>query len=67
MDDPRPNGRPGIGGNLERYSSEGTTVSVRRHWVRDDEAGWPEAAYWIKEQYERLRAIVVGSLVEESG
>ncbi len=56
-----------IGGNLERCSSEGTTVYVRRHWVRDDEAGWPEAASWIKEQYERLRAIVVGSSAEASG
>ena len=34
------------------------TVSVRRQWTRDDEDEWPEAADWIKEQYERLHAIL---------
>ncbi len=55
-----------IDGNLEQYSSQGTTVYVRRPWVRDDEAGWPEVAQWIKEQHERLRTILIGRLVEDS-
>ncbi len=54
-----------IGGNLEKYSSQGTTVYVRRSWVRDDEAGWPEAAQWIEEQHERLRTIL-GPVGEDS-
>ena len=49
-----------IGGNLEKYSSDGTTVYVRRRWTRDDEGEWPEAAEWIQEQHERLRAILEG-------
>ena len=44
-----------IGGSLEQCSSQGTTVYVRRPWIRDDEAGWSDAAQWIKEQHERLR------------
>jgi len=55
-----------IGGNLEKYGSQGTTVYVRRRWVRDDEAGWPEAAQWIEEQHERLRTIL-GPVSEDSG
>lgn len=55
-----------IGGNLEKYSSQGTTVYVRRRWARDDEAGWPEAAQWIEEQHERLRTIL-GPAVEDAG
>ena len=54
------------GGNLERYSSQGTTVYVRRRWERDDEAGWPEAAQWIKEQHERLRTILIDLLAENN-
>ena len=34
------------------------TITVQRAWVRDDEDEWPEAAQWIKEQFERLRAIL---------
>ena len=51
-----------LGGNLESSSLDGTTVVIQRGWTRDDEAEWPEAAQWIKEQYERLRAILVGPL-----
>ena len=54
-----------IGGNLEKYSSQGTTVYVRRRWARDDEAGWPEAGQWIGEQHERLRTIL-GPVGEDS-
>ena len=47
-----------LGGNLERNSIRGWTISVERPWVRDDENDWPEAALWIREQCERLHAIV---------
>ena len=50
-----------LGANLEKNSEEGWTVTVRRRWTRDDEDGWPEATEWIKEQYERLRAILADS------
>ncbi len=55
------------GGNLEKSSLQGTTVYVRRRWERPDEARWPEAAQWIKEQYERLRAILIDPPVENNG
>ena len=47
-----------IGDDLEKESEEGRTVRVQRSWTRDDEDGWPEAAQWIIEQHNRLRAIV---------
>ena len=47
-----------LGENLEKNSENGMTVSVRRQWTRDDEDEWPDAAEWIKEQFERLRAIL---------
>ena len=50
-----------LGENLEKNSENGMTVSVRRQWTRDDEDEWPEAAEWIKEQYERLQAILADS------
>ena len=46
-----------LGANLKN-SVDGTTVSVQRRWTRDDEDEWREAARWIIEQHERLRAIV---------
>ena len=52
---------------MQQCSSQGTTVYVRRPWMRDDEAGWPEAAQWIKEQHERLRALVAGPSVRDGG
>ena len=51
-----------LGGNPERYSVDGWSVSVQRGWTRDDETEWPEAAQWIKEQHARLQAILAGSL-----
>ena len=50
-----------LGGNLEKNSRDGTTISVRRRWTRDDQDEWPDAARWIIEQHERLRAILAGS------
>ena len=47
-----------LGGNIERNSANGWTISVQRPWVRDDENDWPEAALWITEQCTRLHAIV---------
>ena len=47
-----------LGGNPEKYSVDGWSVSVQRAWLRDDESEWPDAAQWIKEQHARLRAIL---------
>ena len=58
MDDQR------LGENLEKNNADGMTITVQRHWTRDDEGEWPEAAQWIKEQFERLRAILSGTLSE---
>ena len=51
-----------LGENLEKNSEDGMSVSVRRRWSRDDEDEWPDAAQWIREQYERLQAILSDSL-----
>ena len=56
-----------LGENLEKNSEAGMTVAVQNRWTRDDEDEWPEAAQWIKEQHERLRAIVAGPLGERGG
>ena len=47
-----------LGNDLEKYSEEGRTISVERHWDRDDEEGWAEAAQWLKDQQVRLEAIL---------
>ena len=47
-----------LGDSLEKNNTEGTTVNVQKHWTRDDETEWPEAAQWIKEQLQRLQAIL---------
>ena len=47
-----------LGGNLDDRSSNGMTIKVQRPWVRDDEDDWPDAAQWIREQCERLHAIL---------
>ena len=47
-----------LGGNLERDAKSGTSITIERPWIRDDEDEWPEAANWIKEQQERLAAVV---------
>ena len=49
-----------LGGNPERDSAAGWSVSVQRGWTRDDETEWPEAAQWVKEQHARLQAILAG-------
>ena len=51
-----------LGENLEKNSEDGMSVSVRRRWSRDDEDEWSDAAQWIREQYERLQAILSDSL-----
>ncbi|WP_420634469.1 hypothetical protein [Candidatus Palauibacter sp.] len=45
-------------GDEEARSKEGRTISVSRPWERGDKDGWPEAAWWIKDQVERLQAIL---------
>ncbi|MCY3810641.1 MAG: HNH endonuclease family protein [Gammaproteobacteria bacterium] len=47
-----------LGENLERNADDGVSISVQRPWVRDDEGEWPEVAVWIKEQQERLAAVL---------
>ena len=47
-----------LGQDLERNADNGWSISVQRPWVRDDEDEWPEAAVWIKEQQERLAAVL---------
>ena len=49
-----------LGENLEGESMKGRSVTVRRHWTGDDESEWPEVAQWIKEQHDRLKAILTG-------
>lgn len=44
--------------NVDKKSEEGRSIAVQRPWVREDEDTWPEAAEWLKEQFERLRRIV---------
>ena len=47
-----------LGDNLERNVVEGMTLTVQRHWNRDDEDEWPEAAQWVSDQQLRLQAIL---------
>ena len=47
-----------LGENVEKKAAEGWTIAIRKPWTRDDEDEWPETAQWIKEQFERLRAIL---------
>lgn len=47
-----------LGENIEKTSADGMTITVQTDWTRDDEGEWLEAAQWIKEQFERLRAIL---------
>ncbi len=45
-------------GNEASESEDGRSLSVSRAWDRDDQDAWPEAAVWIKDQADRLLAIV---------
>ena len=55
-----------LGDNLDRNSANGMTITVKRPWVRDDEDDWLDAVHWIREQCERLHAIVVNQPGDES-
>ena len=55
-----------LGDNLDRNSANGMSIAVQRSWVRDDEDEWPDAAQWIREQCDRLHAIVGDRLGGES-
>ena len=50
-----------LGEDFDRASADGMTIAVTKSWTRDDEDGWPEAAQWLREQFERLQAIVSGA------
>ena len=56
-----------LGENLEKLSVDGMSITVQKRWTRDDEDEWPEAARWIKEQFERLRAIFSDPTSEATG
>ncbi len=45
---------------IEKASNKGQSIRVQMEWIRDDQNGWPEAAHWIKQQFERLNAIANG-------
>ena len=47
-----------LGANVDEEGANGRSIAVRRPWVREDEDAWPDAAQWIKEQFERLHRIV---------
>ena len=49
-----------LGGSLEKNSEAGNSITVQKRWVQEDESEWPEAAQWIKEQHDRLKAILTG-------
>ena len=51
-----------LGEDLDKSSENGMTIHVRRSWSRDDEDDWPDAAQWIKEQFQRLSTILVDPL-----
>ena len=55
-----------LGENLEKNTAGGIAITVQKRWTRDDESEWPEAAQWIKEQFERLRVIVADPPGEEN-
>ena len=44
-------------GNEVSESEKGRSVSVCRAWDPNDQDEWPEAAFWIKDQADRLQAI----------
>ncbi|MCY3563869.1 MAG: DUF262 domain-containing HNH endonuclease family protein [bacterium] len=47
-----------LNGSQMAESENGRSVSVDRAWDRDDQEVWPGAAQWIKDQTDRLQAIV---------
>ena len=47
-----------LSGDVDRNSRRGWSVTVERPWVREDRDQWPETASWIKDQVDRLAAIL---------
>lgn len=47
-----------IADGAEREARRGRSVAVERPWARDDRDEWPGHASWIKEQSDRLAAIL---------
>ena len=45
---------------IEKESQEGRSIKVQRAWNRFNQEEWPEVAMWIKQQFDRLNAIVSG-------
>ena len=54
-----------IVGEPRAASLKGRTVWLTRGWTCEDDEDWPDAAAWIKEQYERLRFILEEPTGEE--
>lgn len=55
-----------LGDNLDRNSANSVSIAVQRPWARDDKEEWPDAAQWIREQCDRLHAIVGNDPGDES-
>ena len=55
-----------LGSDFEKNSKKGWSISVQRNWIGDDEDNWLEAIYWIKQQQERLEAILNDELTKEN-
>ena len=47
-----------LGGEIERNSNRGWTITVQKNWIQDDQNSWPEVSDWIKQQQERLQMIL---------
>jgi len=54
-----------IEGDPHAASLEGRTVWLTSQWTYEDDEDWPDAAAWIKEQYERLRFVLEEPTGEE--
>ena len=50
-----------LGGDLDKNAGKGWSITVERSWEREDEDAWPSVAFWIKEQFRRLRTILEDS------
>ena len=48
--------QPFYGNNQE---SEGRSIRLQKSWVREKKAQWPDAAQWVKEQFVKLKEIIV--------
>ena len=43
-----------LSSDVDRRSAKGQSVHVRRRWIREDKREWPDTAFWLMSQFERL-------------